>query len=212
MKDALVTMLELQDEMNKKVHPDWRSQGNAWYRAIWVECAELLDHYGWKWWKAQSPDRDQVELELIDIWHFGMSIALEMHNTMPSDYASLAENLASHFSDAVEIENGSEAFRSAIEKFAESTLVTRNFDVKGFATLMQYTELSFDRLFRSYVAKNVLNIFRQDHGYKDGTYRKLWAGREDNEHLMAIVHGLDQSEITRDRIYRELSERYQAAS
>ena len=54
-------------------HPDWRGQGYPWYRAIWVECAELLDHYGWKWWKHQTPDLEQVQLELVDIWHFGLS-------------------------------------------------------------------------------------------------------------------------------------------
>ena len=33
----------------------------------------MLDHYGWKWWKHQSPDLDQVRLELVDIMHFAMS-------------------------------------------------------------------------------------------------------------------------------------------
>ncbi len=44
MQQQLITMLELQDAMNSKVNPKWREAGNAWYRAIWVECAELLDH------------------------------------------------------------------------------------------------------------------------------------------------------------------------
>ena len=71
MKQQLVTMLELQSDMNTKVHADWKQQNFEWYRAIWVECAELLDHYGWKWWKKQNPDVGQIELELVDIWHFG---------------------------------------------------------------------------------------------------------------------------------------------
>ena len=70
-------MLELQDAMNTKVNSNWKQQGYEWYRAIWVECAELMDHYGWKWWKKQSPDTEQVALELIDIWHFGLSIQLQ---------------------------------------------------------------------------------------------------------------------------------------
>lgn len=37
--------------------------------------------------------------------------------------------------------------------------------------------------FKQYTGKNVLNVFRQDHGYKAGTYIKVWDGREDNEHL-----------------------------
>ena len=76
MKQQLATMLELQGDMNTKVHAEWRDQNFEWYRAIWVECAELLDHYGWKWWKKQTPDVDQITLELVDIWHFGLSLLL----------------------------------------------------------------------------------------------------------------------------------------
>lgn len=208
MKNALTTMLELQDAMNAKVNSDWRAQGNQWYRAIWVECAELLDHYGWKWWKAQSPDLEQVELELIDIWHFGISIALE--NCKPGDYGDIASSLELSLTEERVIEKTPESFRIAVESFAGETLSTKSFDVSGFAALMAHVDLSFDGLFKRYVAKNVLNIFRQDHGYKDGTYRKLWNGREDNEHLMEVLAGLDQSEITRDRIYSELVDRYES--
>ncbi len=42
-------------------------------------------------------------------------------------------------------------------------------------------------------AKNVLNIFRRDNGYKAGTYQKSWQGREDNEHLVSVIHQLDAS-------------------
>jgi hypothetical protein len=37
----------------------------------------------------------------------------------------------------------------------------------------------------------VLNFLRQDHGYKDGSYIKQWAGREDNEHLVDLMAELD---------------------
>ena len=69
----LQTMAAMQDTHNKNVHPQWWDQGYEYYRAIWVECAELLDHFGWKWWKHQTPDLDQVKLEIVDIWHFGLS-------------------------------------------------------------------------------------------------------------------------------------------
>ena len=53
MTPAILTMLRLQDQMNQKVHPDWVSQNYEWYRAVWIECAELMDHVGYKWWKHQ---------------------------------------------------------------------------------------------------------------------------------------------------------------
>ena len=69
----LQTMAQMQDEHNTLVHAQWRTQDYAYYRAIWVECAEMLDHFGWKWWKKQDGDLDQVKLELVDIWHFALS-------------------------------------------------------------------------------------------------------------------------------------------
>lgn len=38
-------MLDLQDSMNTKVTSNWREQSYEWYRAIWTECAELMDHF-----------------------------------------------------------------------------------------------------------------------------------------------------------------------
>ncbi len=99
-------------------------------------------------------------------------------------------------------------FREAVEHFAASTLQTRSFDVAAFSSLMLISGLSFERLFSSYVAKNVLNIFRQDHGYKDGSYVKTWAGKEDNEHLMEVLAELDGADYSAKRIYSELEQRY----
>lgn len=52
---------------------------------------------------------------------------------------------------------------------------------------MHQCNLSWDELHRQYVAKNVLNMFRQDNGYKAGTYIKDWGGREDNVVLVELM-------------------------
>lgn len=41
------------------------------------------------------------------------------------------------------------------------------------------------------MSKNVLDFFRQDHGYKEGSYQKIWQVREDNEHLADILASMD---------------------
>lgn len=43
MKNKLITMLTLQDNLNRHINPEWVSAGYEWYRAIWIECAELMD-------------------------------------------------------------------------------------------------------------------------------------------------------------------------
>lgn len=205
MQQQVQIMLDLQNEMNTKVHADWREQGFEWYRAIWIECAEMLDHYGWKWWKKQDADIDQVSLELIDIWHFGLSLLI-LENVQAE---TIAQDLQSVLGEQ---NNNKKLFADTLESFVENTLRTRQFSVVGFAQLMQCIDLSFDDLYSGYVGKNVLNFFRQDKGYKAGTYQKLWQGREDNEHLVEIVNQLDkQAPDFKDQLYRALEQRYQSA-
>ena len=69
--------------------------------------------------------------------------------------------------------------------------------------------MSANELYRQYVGKNVLNFFRQDNGYKEGTYIKVWEGREDNEHLVEVMDALDltKSEFS-DLVYEGLRSRY----
>ena len=88
-------MLELQDAMNSRVNSNWRQANNEWYRAIWTECAEMLDHYGWKWWKHQQPDLEQVRLELVDILHFAMSDYLLQDDDNDNVAVRILEEMAS---------------------------------------------------------------------------------------------------------------------
>ncbi|WP_444898227.1 dUTP diphosphatase [Microbulbifer sp. ANSA003] len=201
MKQQLQVMLTLQDQINTVVNENWREQNFAWYRAIWVESAELLDHYGWKWWKKQLPEMDQVKLELVDIWHFGLS--LELQKGSPQE---VAEIMLKEFAGS---ERTAGDFRENLESFTLNTLATKQFDVAGFAQLLADAEMSFAELYQRYVGKNVLNRFRQDNGYKDGSYVKNWAGREDNEHLAEIAGLLDPSAADySDQVYKALQTRY----
>jgi dimeric dUTPase (all-alpha-NTP-PPase superfamily) len=191
----------MQDAMNSRVNSDWRSAGNAWYRAIWTECAEMLDHYGWKWWKHQPADLEQVRLELVDIMHFAMSDYLLRED----DNQAVAARIEAELSQP----NPGEDIRVAIEVMAQSTIAQQSMHFSDFATVMNLIEMDFDSLYRSYVGKNVLNFFRQDHGYKDGSYIKVWQGREDNEHLVEVVNQLNSNDSSfRDEVYQGLAARY----
>lgn len=202
MRQALETMLSMQHRMNTRVHENWINQHFEWYRAIWIECGELMDHYGYKWWKKQDPDMAQVRLEVVDIWHFGLS-ALFRADT---DIAELAEQVAADLGRPTEVLLD---VREATEALALASLQTRGFSVPQFAVLMQACNLSFEDLYRHYVGKNVLNFFRQDHGYKEGSYQKVWEGREDNEHLAELMEHLDtQSDDFLSDVYNALKAKY----
>jgi len=201
MLNAVRTMLDLQDRMNTKVHPEWREQGFEWYRAAWIECAELMDHAGYKWWKHADPDMEQIQLEVVDIWHFGMSAMICRSGSLDDLAAQIAEDLSAKPRESSLLE--------ATEILAESCITTQSFSTRAFLGLMAASDLSFEQLYRMYVGKNVLNFFRQDHGYKDGSYIKIWAGREDNEHLSDLLARLDPNQTDfADAVYLGLSEAY----
>jgi hypothetical protein len=205
LETQLKGMAALQDAYNVRVHPDWRNQGFAFYRAIWTECAELLDHFGWKWWKHQAPDLAQVKLEIVDIWHFGLS---ELMRTNAVTTERVDPLVVQTFMQRGEIALASD-FREAVETLAERTLYRQAFPLEAFVDLMVALPMSFDELHRTYVGKNVLNTFRLAHGYKTGGYRKLWAGREDNDHLVELSRALDAGSARfAEELYEALQQRY----
>ncbi len=194
-------MLELQDAMNARVNSAWREANNEWYRAIWTESAEMLDHYGWKWWKHQQPDLDQVRLELVDIFHFAMSDYL----LQSDDNSAVASRILQEMGNPGSIAD----IRLAIESMAQSTIANKSMHFSIFGNIMQLIEMDFEQLYRMYVGKNVLNFFRQDHGYKEGSYIKVWQGREDNEHLAELLTLLDsESTDFKNEVYQQLQARY----
>jgi dimeric dUTPase (all-alpha-NTP-PPase superfamily) len=194
-------MLTMQDAMNSRVSETWRDNGYEWYRAIWVECAEMLDHHGWKWWKHQEIDVPQVQLELVDIFHFGLSLRLMDGKNVEA----ISEELAK------ELHQGSTEndFKVALENLASAAVTKKSFDAKALADCMFLMDMDLDELFRQYVGKNTLNFFRQDHGYKEGTYIKIWHGEEDNEVLASLVSTLDtNADDFQQQLYKALEEKY----
>lgn len=200
-KNQISQMLTMQDAMNSRVSDTWQENGYEWYRAIWVECAEMLDHHGWKWWKHQEIDVAQVQLELVDIFHFGLSLRL----MTGADVNEITQELATELTQSTSETD----FKIALENLASAAVANKAFDAIALADCMRLMEMDLDELFRQYVGKNTLNFFRQDHGYKDGSYIKIWNGEEDNEVLAELVNSLDASAADfQQQLYAALEEKY----
>lgn len=210
--------LKLQSAINSTVNPDWAKAGYHWPLAIAMEGAELIEHHGWKWWKRQDKDINQLKLELVDIWHFILSDAL-VRNDSNVDLAlhELSMHMR-HPQTAVFIgyaprNLGTMDDVSLVRAFvalAMGDIISHT----AFALMTKRFDLSFDQLHTLYIAKNVLNIFRQEHGYKDGTYKKVWRGIEDNDVLTNLIQTmpnasprwlLERLEVLYSRITKETS-------
>lgn len=212
-QNQLQTMLELQDAMNKKVNPDWLRAGYGYLRAAMIEAVEGIEHHGWKWWKHQEKDLAQLQMELVDIWHFALSHMIIAENGVLEICAkNISHNLTS--GQHVVSFDGKDYQYDAMDLLDNLELMAglcaaKRFDVPLFMHIVTQSEMDHNELYRQYVGKNVLNFFRQDHGYKAGTYIKIWHDREDNEHLVEIMNGLDINAITFAKdIYAGLESRY----
>lgn len=92
-KDRLEKIWELQESLNHRLgiktgHLS-ESERQQWIlnycRAMTQEMAELTDSVPWKWWaKYQTFDEQNARVEVIDLFHFLISIA-QVLNMTPED-------------------------------------------------------------------------------------------------------------------------------
>lgn len=179
----------------------------SWLRCIYMEATEAIDSFNWKHWKdiESEHDLDNAKVELVDIWHFIMSEAIHFGDTQFADtYEDTTPNRQINPEMVVEI----------LEKMV-AVAATANVD-KSQNGLYEITGLFFQalammsmdvpELYRRYVVKNQLNTFRQEHGYKDGTYVKIWNTVEDNVIAFNIME--ENPSFTPEQLYKKLEEEY----
>ena len=192
------TMLDLQHKLNTIVDAEWIAKKFPYLRAAFVESAEALDHYGWKWWKQQTPNIPQVQIEISDILHFYLSDILLSANGDITAAQTIMLRECQKTTEAVIVGQNSyklaETDTSTLFELLAATSILRQRSLPIFQELMQRTDLDWSSLYAAYISKNILNIFRQNNGYKEGTYIKTWDGLEDNEHLHDIMLKLDSSD------------------
>ena len=222
--NKILQMLQLQQQLNDATNGENWEKGVTkngkiidWKRCTYLECAELIESYPWKHWKNidAEPDYANIQIEAVDIWHFIMSQGLE-------DYKMKALGTIEDLSKSIVTLPNYTAFTEEIvpttrDKYEQiavvETLMKALFCNESTERLMEafidvaiQSELNLDKLYTLYVGKNILNQFRQDHGYKEGSYVKIWNGEEDNltmQHILA-----SEQNITPEALYQALEKAY----
>lgn len=188
----LIGMLELQNTMNEKVNPDWINAGYNWRRATWLEAAELVESTPWKWWKQGEMNVENIKTEVVDIWHFALSQCLidSGWNASAARHVIDIDRASAVMLDAWRSSRGVAASDVAVaaEYLVHIALKSdARYPYGSVVQLVNSAGLSSDELYTRYLAKNVLNIFRQDYGYKAGTYIKQWGAGEDNDFVTGFL-------------------------
>ena len=217
-------MLLLQQELNDATNGEGWEKGSTkngkridWKRCTYLECAELIDSYPWKHWKNidAEPDYANIKIEAVDIWHFIMSQGLEdykMQNLGSIENLAAAINALPNFQTfCTDITPTARDYYTQIEvvEHLMKTLFCGEPTEKlmeAFIDVALQSGLNLDTLYSLYVGKNILNKFRQDHGYKEGSYIKVWNGEEDNVIMQRMLEENDA--ITPEELYHALKSAY----
>lgn len=224
--DKIGKMLELQKQLNDATNgKDWtlgvtkNGKEINWKRCVYMECAEMIDSFAWKHWKniAAEPDWNNLQIEVVDVWHFILSIAIEENaRTEKLSFDDLTKNICmvSSCTDIMQDNSDFATQKNVIEQvelLMTDALKREDFSLASmlehFFTLVKMSGLDLATLYRLYVGKNILNQFRQDHGYKEGTYIKVWNGQEDNVVMKNIWE--ESGELTPTQLYEKLQTKYE---
>ncbi len=204
----LTEMLDMQEKLEIRIDgKNWRDKGHDYRLCIHMECAEIIDHMGWKHWKHHdAPNYDVIAMELVDVWHFGMAYMLGYEDFKP---IYLYEDIVRVRNDQASVPPKEDMIQLAIG-LGYSMYNSDAFSLGNFMRMMELANMSWDQLYRLYIGKNILNWFRQDNGYQEGLYIKTWGGAEDNEHLNEIIDALGE-DFSSTELVKCLSARYALA-
>jgi hypothetical protein len=214
----LEELAKMQDTLNGMTcmgnfgHANWVSEQWDWGFAVIDEVREIKEHLGWKWWKGSDnynqginvDNKKQIQLEVIDILHFGISKTLQAGLPFNPPGGKLP----------------GWGLQDCLMELVDNWGYT-SFSWAAFDCLCTHLELGADEIIEIYTGKYALNIFRQDCGYGDGTYQKQWLipevsikYQEDNWYLEKILGYLKVRKvaITAESVASELEQYYKMAT
>jgi dimeric dUTPase (all-alpha-NTP-PPase superfamily) len=175
--------VKMQTSFNNSVAPGWKGDKNNekynFWMAILDETVEVLGSKHWKWWKNNSKmdevDWANVRVELIDLFHFILSLTIQQENEQ-----LLLASLINLELNPKSILRSKEKDDKFFEDFWNDFLSGVQMKMLPIVAV-KWVEFWYraggnaEDLFKEYRVKNVLNKLRQKYGYgAKNTYKKMW--------------------------------------
>lgn len=197
------SMVELQHSFNKQIDKDYLDKEWNWNNAIIVESGELLDSLGYKWWKKQEPDMDNVKVEAIDLLHFVISESIESDSFIVGANAGIHKTISNFTFWFSEFSYGK--VNTNIKDLINALNYNQEDRFMIMKSIFNELDMSNKDVYIAYIVKNCLNKFRQDNGYKEGTYNKIWNGKEDNVIAYSLANELGAIDNLFEELYKKLN-------
>jgi len=175
----LSNMLENQVKLNNKSYDtQWLVKGKSlefdYNLAASQEIAEFINSYGYSWWSSSPKDLSNCRTEIVDAVHFMLSQAV-------IEFGSIEEALTTLVYAYVGVSNTPTLSESPLHyaKQLSAELLTSsdaiNTVTSSWFSLFRLCEtigFSIEHLYARYMAKSALNAFRQEKGYRNGTFKQ----------------------------------------
>jgi dimeric dUTPase (all-alpha-NTP-PPase superfamily) len=107
MDDKLEAIFTMQAALNKRIGVELEGLDEAektrwvlnYTRAMQQELSELVDSVPWKWWaRYQQFDEQNARVEVVDLFHFLVSLAQALGMSAEDVYAAYVKKNAVNFS------------------------------------------------------------------------------------------------------------------
>ena len=185
---TMMELLKLQDKTNcGTISPEWKTAGHNWEIEVIAELGEAIESSNHKWWKENKLDLDNIKVEIIDMLHFAFSADMTSFSieTIKSCREPKWDKTVEEFSQDRFVEGCKGILKAVGNKYSSlnKTLIT-----PSVLELANDVGMDLEEIRRMYIAKNALNLVRQQNGYKEGTYNKIWEGEEDNVKVMEYIN------------------------
>lgn len=203
-------LIRMQDELNTMIDYNWKElrTNKQLSIAIFTEVAELIESLPWKWWKNTTINYQNIKTEIIDIWHFVLSIL-----TRNSDDYTLVISALNRVN--YEVKDIKEDYYIIVDTTIKLLNEIKKLDKESlfngftFYRINIYTNILnllleltayfgldlVNDIYVNYIVKHTLNKFRLHNGYKTGTYQKVINGKEDNEIIFELAKKIIESEV-----------------
>lgn len=160
-KEMIIEMLEMQKALDEAIYKGHNTSFNKdrCFLALIDEIGELTHELksDWCWWKKTVKPKDDAKVleELVDVWHFAMSI----HNNINNPYSRLT------YVDFLDFE------KMKNTKYNIVYIINCLTDGIGMESLFYVIHLTFklgyeiEDVYKAYIEKNKINYERLKGGY-----------------------------------------------
>lgn len=188
-RELILNMLQNQLHLNNTAYSaEWLEKGKTkefhYSVAASQEIAEFINSYWLPWWSKAEQDLTNCKIEIVDALHFLLSEAIIIFD---NDLESAADWIEQSLMYALtRMKMGSTPHTLEMARLLQASINADGEEVFLDLFVLSYSmNFTFEQLYALYMGKSVLNKFRQDHGYKQGLYKKKWDGVNEDNHFLA---------------------------